>query len=175
MNKIHELVESVNRLSATDPTSCCVGDKVNEVLLKVKQIRNEDSFDSYDECCLNEAPKVIPQNLAPAGQIIDKIDSMRSSAARPASNYSRMVSILDGLRHAAMLSQRPQNASVRPKIAAIVNKVAGIFSQVDTVKDLDKPLEQIEKAVHSLYGNQSLNGTYYFDRRGKGHNPNTYE
>lgn len=161
-----ELVESVNRLAATDPTNDVVGNRVQEVFLNVKKIR-EASDPTSDRPVAPTHSEFVVEN-APAESIIDQIDQMRSAAARPAANYGRMISILDGLRHAAALAQRPQNAAVRPRIAEIVNKVAGVFQQVDTVQDLDKPLEQIEKAVHALYGNQSANSTYYFDRRGKG-------
>lgn len=99
----------------------------------------------------------------------DQINKLRSAAIVPASNYRRIVSIMTGLRQACEFAKRPQNAAVRPRIAQIVEKVAGVFAEVDTVQDLDKPLEAIEKAVHSLYGDQSKNSTFYLERRGKGH------
>lgn len=99
----------------------------------------------------------------------EQINKLKSAAAVPARNYIRIVKICDGLRGAAVAARRPENAAVRPRLAAIVKRVAGIFAEVDTVDDLDKPLEQIEKAVHALYGDQSKNDTYYFDRRNKGH------
>lgn len=99
----------------------------------------------------------------------EQIDKLHAAALVPASNYARIVSILGGLKRAAMASARPQNAEIRPRVADAVRKVAGIFAEVDTVQDLNKPLEAIEKAVHSLYGDQSKNSTFYLERRGKGH------
>lgn len=99
----------------------------------------------------------------------EQIKKLKAAAAVPARNYRRIHNILDGLEKVWISASRPQNAEVRPKVASVVKKVAGIFAEVDTVDDLDKPLEQIEKAVHGLYGDQSKNSTYYFDRRGKGH------
>lgn len=155
---VQEVVESVHRLAATDPSSSSVEARAREVFAKVAQLKTPER-------------KVAParsETQVDNPSIVQQIDKMRSAAAMPAENYSRVVSILDGLRHAAVLAERPQNATVRPRIAEIVKKVAGLFAEVDTVKDMDKPLQQIEKAVHGLYGNQSSNSTYYFERRGKG-------
>ncbi len=99
----------------------------------------------------------------------EQISKLHSAASVPLKNYQRVLSILEGLKTATELASRPQNAALRPKIAGVIEKVAGVFSEVDTTEDLDKPLEAIEKAVHGLYGDQSKNSTYYFDRRGKGH------
>ena len=74
-----------------------------------------------------------------------QVQRLKAAAAVPARNYSRIVSICDGLREVAVAARRPENAAVRPKLAGIVKRVAGIFSEVDTVDDLD------------------------FERRGKGH------
>jgi len=98
-----------------------------------------------------------------------QISKLQQAAETPSKNYQRIVEILKGLHRAAQACERPQYAALRPRISAIVSKVAGVFAEVDTVADLDKPLEAIEKAVHGLYGKQDLNSTYYFDRRGKGH------
>lgn len=98
-----------------------------------------------------------------------QVQKLKAAAAVPMRNYQRIVSICDGLANAVVAARRPENAGVRPQIAGVVKRVAGVFAEVDTVDDLDKPLEQIEKAVHSLYGDQSKNETYYFDRRNKGH------
>lgn len=99
----------------------------------------------------------------------DQIEKLHSAAAVPARNYARMASILVGLHRAHEASARPVYAHLRPRIAGIVEKVAGVFAEIDTVQDLDKPLEAIEKAVHALYGDQSKNSTYMFERRNKGH------
>jgi len=98
-----------------------------------------------------------------------QISKLQMAAEIPANNYMRVVEIFKGLSRAAQACERPQYAALRPRIAAIVEKVAGVFSEVDTVQDLDKPLAQIEKAVHGLYGDQSKNATYFFQRRNKGH------
>jgi polyhydroxyalkanoate synthesis regulator phasin len=100
----------------------------------------------------------------------DQISKLQQAAELPAKNYIRISEILKGLYRAAQAAERPQYAALRPRISTIVEKLAGVFAQVDTVQDLDKPLEAIEKAVHGLDGDQSKNSTYYFDRRGKGHN-----
>jgi len=99
----------------------------------------------------------------------EQVKKLHSAAVVPARNYQRMVAILAGLGRAVQVASRPQNAELRPRVAECVRQVAGIFSKIDTTEELDKPLEAIEKAVHGLYGDQSKNGTYYFDRRGKGH------
>lgn len=99
----------------------------------------------------------------------NQIQKLKAAAATPMRNYQRIVNICDGLAKAAVSARHPENAGVRPQIAGVVKRVAGIFSEVDTVEDLDKPLEQIEKAVHALYGDQSRNDVYYFERRNKGH------
>ena len=98
-----------------------------------------------------------------------QISKLQQAAEIPSNNYMRIVEILKGLSVAAKACERPQYAALRPRISSIIEKVAGVFSEVDTVQDLDKPLEAIEKAVHGLYGDQSKNSTFYFDRRGKGH------
>lgn len=98
-----------------------------------------------------------------------QISKLHSAAVQPAARYQRILAITAGLHRALQASERPQFAALRPRIAKIVEKVAGVFAEVDTVADLDKPLEQIEKAVHALYGQQDKNSTFYFDRRGKGH------
>jgi hypothetical protein len=165
-NLIQKLAESVNRLAATNPTNPVVGNRVNEVFALAKQMRT--ALEPVDDRSVAPAQSEFVVDNPPVDAVVEQIDQMRASAVRPATNYGRMVAILDGLRHAALLAQRPQNAAMRPHISAIVNKVAGVFKDVDTVQDLDKPLEQIEKAVHSLYGDQSKNSTYYFGRRGKG-------
>jgi hypothetical protein len=99
----------------------------------------------------------------------EQIKRLRAAAAYPASNYRRILAITDQLRDVWTAASKPQNAAVRPRVARLVQQVAGVFAEVDTVKDLDKPLEQIEKAIHGLYGDQSKNDTWYFGRRGKGH------
>lgn len=103
----------------------------------------------------------------------DQITRLKSAAMVPAANYRRIVSILGDLSKVASLAERPQNEPLRARLASIVGKLAGVFAEVDTVQDLDKDLGAIEKAVHGLYGDQSKNSTFYFDRRGKGHHTKT--
>lgn len=99
----------------------------------------------------------------------EQINKLHQAAVAPLKNYRRIATITDTLGKVAELAARPQNAAVRPQIMNAIEKIAGVFSQVDTVADLDKPLEQIEKAVAALYGDQSSNSSLYFERRGKGH------
>ena len=103
-----------------------------------------------------------------------QITKLQQAAEAPAKNYARINEILKGLLRAAQVAERPQYASVRPRISAIVTKLAGVFSEVDTVQDLNKPLQAIEAAIHKLYsgGNekgQSANDSCMFDRKGRGH------
>jgi hypothetical protein len=162
---VKELSESIHRLAATELDDSKLEERVREVITKVSQLKTAVVTVSPQRHITPAKTSFNVENLSVIGQI----DEMRRAAVGPAENYGRVVSILDGLRHIALLAERPQNVAVRPRIAEIVKKVAGVFAQVDTVQDLNKPLEQIEKAVHSLYGNQSSNSCYYFDRRGKGH------
>lgn len=101
--------------------------------------------------------------------IKEQIKKLKAAAAVPAANYRRIFDITTALERAWDHASKPQNASVRPRMAAVIAQVAGVFAEVDTVQDLDKPLEAIEKAVHSLYGDQSRNSTFYFERRNKGY------
>lgn len=149
--KVKELVKSVHRLAATDPESEHVEAAVNSV---------SDALESLESVGETSDIQAVEQS----------IDSMFTAASVPARNYRRMAGILQNLKGVCVAARKPQNASVRPRIAAVVQKVAGLFAEVDTAEDLDKPLSEIEKAVHALYGpNQSSNSAYYFERRGKGH------
>lgn len=169
----NELVESINRLAATDPNGSMVDERVMEVLSKIAQVRTAlDPAPSAPSAPPTSQPEPAPTvTIEEPASVIDQIDAIRSAAAAPAERYNRVVSIMDGLRHAALLAQRPQNAAIRPRVASIVEKIAGVFAEIDTVKDLDKPLEQIESAVHSLYNGGKLNSpkTYMFEQRGVGH------
>lgn len=108
-------------------------------------------------------------SVASSKELIEELTKLHRAAEIPAKNYGRILAITAGLGKAVKLAERPQNAHMASKIADLVKKVSGLFAEVDTVADLDKPLEQIEKAVHSLYGDQSKNHTFYFDARNKGH------
>ncbi len=162
---INQVIASVRKLSQMDPQDEAVAGTV-EVL------QGEVALSS-----LGRPPASPPRHLR-GGQasaqddtafLKDQISKLHSAALHPAARYQRVLAILAGLHRAVQASERPQYASLRPRIAGIVHKVAGVFAEVDTVKDLDKDLAAIEKAVHGLYGDQSSNSTFYFDRRGKGH------
>lgn len=102
-----------------------------------------------------------------------QIKKLYSACMIPANNYRRLANICNELDKAFAVASRPHNASQLPSLANIIRQVAGVFAEVDTVQDLEKPLSQIEKAVHSLYGDQSKNATWYFERRGKGSHDNS--
>jgi len=104
-----------------------------------------------------------------------QIQKLKAAALAPIKNYQRIIRIIDGLDKVHKLASRPQNVGVRPRVVELVRKTAGVFAEVDTVQDLDKPLEAIEKAVHSLYGDQNSPNTYNFEARGKGHHTKTQE
>jgi hypothetical protein len=164
----HVKIAAQNALSAarilaeTDPQSEAVTRTVQNLQNQVGLL-NELARDDKDSPWGADS---IKDDVAVIGEQIKKL---RSAAAVPASNYRRIVDITDKLREAWHVASKPQNAQVRPRVARLIQKVAGVFAEVDTVQDLDKPLEAIEKAVHGLYGDQSLNSTYYLGRRGKGH------
>ena len=105
----------------------------------------------------------------------EEIKRMKAAAEIPAKNWQRVISILDGLHRAATLAVRPQNSEVAPRIKEITAKVAGLFKEIDTAEDIaEKSLEEIEKAVANMYGDQSKNSTYYkLDT--KGHHAEKYD
>jgi hypothetical protein len=160
---VKNLVASVKKIAQMDPQDEAVKGTIDELQEQIGLLKSGVEAPAGAKGSFGEQSK--KDDVEFLGQQIDKL---RAAAMVPVSNYRRILSILQGLRQAQVAAQRPQNVAIRPKIAAIVEKVAGVFAQVDTVQDLDKPLEAIEKAVHGLYGDQSKNGTFYFDRRGKG-------
>lgn len=165
---LRQLQATARRLAESDPQSEAVQRTVDELQKQVKwlgQIEKPTGYKNKGEFG-NFGDNSLKNDISFIGEQVRKL---KSAAIVPARNYARIVSILTGLERATEIAKRPQYAAVRPRIATIVEKVAGVFECVDTVADLDKPLEQIEKAVHGLYGDQSKNSTYYFDRRGKGH------
>lgn len=162
---LRQIQATARRLAETDPQSEAVQRVVDELQSQVQwlgQIEKPTGYKANEDFGANS----LKNDISFIGEQVKKLKSAAEPAAR---NYQRIVSILAGLQRAVEISKRPQFAAMRPKIATIVQKTAGVFECVDTVEDLDKPLEQIEKAVHGLYGDQSKNSTYYFDRRGKGH------
>lgn len=157
MDKTSVLVAAVKKLSSTDPNNPATKAALTEVMAAVDALSVSD-----------KAPVVATQDID-VNFLMEQVKKLHQAAETPIKNYSRMMSITAGLGRAIEISKRPQNAEVRPRIATIVEKVAGLFAEVDTAEDLDRPLAEIEKAVHSLYGDQSKNSTLYFDRRNKGH------
>lgn len=159
-----KLVAATKRLAQTDPQDAAVTKTVDEMKAEIDCLTKEV-----------EPPAGAPGSFGAeslkddASFVTEQISKLKAAALTPARNYARIHNILVGLHRAAEIAKRPQYAAARPRIAQITEKVAGLFAEVDTVADLDKPLDQIEKAVHGLYGDQSKNGTFYFDRRGKGH------
>ena len=149
---LQEVVNSVHRLAATDPTSEGVSNKVQSL------------YDSISDLKLSE-----PLDSTIGGSVIEQIDLMRSGIASSINKHQKVMNILDGIRTAAELVQLPQNELMRSRVASVVQKIAGVFAAVDSVADLEgKSLEAIQAAVHKLYGDQSKNGTFYTSRRGKG-------
>lgn len=159
---VRNLVLASRRLAQMDPQDEAVGRTVAEMQESAKllgELGRDDKASPWGAQSMKEDVDAIG----------DQIKRLKSAAAIPAANYRRMYDILATLERAWAVAARPQNSAARPKVASAFRKIAGIFAEVDTVQDLNKPLDAIEKAVHGLYGDQSANSTYYFDRRGKGH------
>ncbi len=162
---LKKIVATARHLAESDPQSEAVQQTVDNLQAQVKwlgQIEKPTGYKANEDFGANS----LKDDISFIGEQVKRLKSAAEPAAK---NYSRIVSILNGLQRATEIAKRPQFAAMRPRIALIVQKTAGVFQCVDTVEDLDKPLEQIEKAVHGLYGDQSKNSTYYFDRRNKGH------
>jgi hypothetical protein len=159
-----KIAASVARLAQMDPQDSAVDRTVQELKSEVSLLTGEVEHPAGYKGSFGEASE--KDDVAAIGEQIKKL---QTAAQIPARNYARMSSILVGLNRAHEASVKPAHAALRPRIAKIIEKVAGIFAECDTVQDLDKPLEAIEKAVHSLYGDQGKNGTFFFDRRNKGH------
>lgn len=157
---IQNLQARVAALTSTDPMKKSVVDRLAEVIDSISAVEKFAATDS------NKADVSAPGDMV---QAADAVGRLYKAAAATARNYDRIMNILEGLHAAIKVAARPQNVAARPKVAALVEKTAGVFALCDTVEDLDRPLEEIQKAVHSLYGDQSKNSTFYFDRRGKGH------
>lgn len=164
MSNIRQVVAALKKLAQMDPQDEAVERTVKELQEVSSQLGEQMREDKNSPA----GQQSMKDDMAMIGEQIDKL---HAAAIKPAANYARIVSILGGLKRAVLAAQRPQNAAVRPKLASIVEKVAGVFSEVDTVQDLEKDLSAIESAVHSLYGDQSANRTYYFEARGKKNRP----
>jgi hypothetical protein len=167
-SSLRQIVATARRLAESEPTesnaqSEAVARTVAELQEQVKMLNSIEKPGGYKGSFGENSQK---DDIAFIGEQVKRLKSAAEPAAR---NYARITTILAGLQRACEIAKRPQYAAVRPKIASIVEKTAGVFAEIDLVSDLNKPLEAIEKAVHSLYGDQSKNSTYYMDRRGKGH------
>lgn len=163
-DSIKQLVATVQKLAGMDPQDEAVARVIknlqDQASVLSKDIEHPAGFKgSFGEQSLKDDLEFIKC----------QVDKLHTAALRPYNNYRRISAICAELKRVVGIAERPQYAGLKPKIAAIVEKVAGVFSEIDTVQDLDKPLEAIEKAVHGLYGDQSKNSTFYFERRGKGH------
>ncbi len=161
---VKNIVAASKRLAEADPQSEAVQRTVKELqdqISLLNELAKKDKGSPWGS-------KSMKDDVAFIGE---QIKTLKSAAAAPAANYRRIFNILASLEKVWDLASRPQNAAVRPKIASVIEKVAGVFAEVDTVDDLNKPLETIEKAVHSLYSGGKMNdpSTYYFGQRGKGH------
>jgi hypothetical protein len=153
---------SIRRLASADPMDPKIPQFVAALRQRISSLSPESP--PVDDTSPQASP--VPETFE---EVQNQIASLHKATSVPARNYSRMTNILAGLNRAAALAARPQNKDARPRITRIAERVAGLFAEIDTVEDLDKPLSEIEKAVHSLYGDQSKNDVEMFDRRGKGH------
>jgi len=162
--QVTKVIAAVKRLAETDPQSEAVARTVQVLEAEAKLLGGEVEKPAGFKGSFGEH-----SNHQDTDFLKDQIKKLHSAAIVPATRYQRIIAITAGLNRALLASERPQFAALRPRVAKIVEHVAGLFAEVDTVEDLDKDLEAIEKAVHSLYGDQSKNSTFYFDRRGKGH------
>ena len=148
--QLRKLVAATRRLAQMDPQDEAVKATAEELQSEIALVTKEvekpaGAPGSFGESSLKDD----------ASFVADQISQLKAAAEIPARNYARIFNILKGLHQAAEVAKRPQYAALRPRLAAITEKVAGLFAEVDTVADLDKPLEAIEKAVHGLYGDQS--------------------
>jgi len=168
MDALKNLIATSKRLAETDPHDEAVKQIVTDLQEQAKQLgeqAREDTKGSWGEKSMKDDIEFIG----------DQISKLKSAAKIPLKNYQRIIKILEGVETIHKLAARPQNAAVRPHIATIVQKMAGVFAEVDTTADLDKPLEQIEKAVAAIYKDQSKNSTYYFERKNLKNHPRRYD
>ncbi len=168
--QLKKVAAAVTRLAETDPQDEAVKRTVDVLNAEAKLLGGEVEKPAGFSGSFGEHS--VEQDAA---FLKDQVSQLHQAALKPAARYQRIIAITAGLHRALQASERPQFAALRPRIAKIVERTAGIFAEVDTVADLDKELEAIEKAVHSLYGDQSSNSTFYFDRRGKGHHSKSGE
>jgi len=162
--QVKKVIAAVKRLAETDPQSEAVSRTVDVLQAEAQLLGGGVEKPAGFKGSFGEN-----SSKQDADFLKEQIKKLHSAAVGPAARYQRILAITAGLHRALLASEKPQFAGLRPRIAKIAEHVAGVFAEVDTVADLDKDLEAIEKAVHGLYGDQSKNSTFYFDRRGKGH------
>lgn len=168
MDALKNLTATIKRLAETDPHDEAVKQIVTDLQEQAGQLK--------EQARENPNSPWGAQSMKDDIEFIgDQISQLKSAAEIPMKNYQRIVKILEGIDTIHKLAARPQNAAVRPHIATIVKKVAGVFAEVDTTADLEKPLEQIEKAVAAVYKDQSKHSTYYFERRNLKNHPRRYD
>lgn len=153
---LQSVIASTKTLMSTDPTSPDVRQITSALLASTEELT---------KLATPTPPSPDAQSFS---LVASQVEKLHQAAIIPAKNYRRIAMITNQLKGVVKVASLPQNIALRPQIQEIVRKTAGIFSQIDTVEDLDVPLEQIEKAVHKLYGDQSSNSTYNFEARGKG-------
>jgi hypothetical protein len=139
----------------------------------IAAVQELTAMDPTDPKCAEATEKLVEATAAAEHKDIEEsVASLKQAAEIPAKNYAKIASIAGDLMKVVQLSKHPENEGMRPKVASLVSKVAGLFAECDTADHLaGKSLEEIEKAVHSLYSNGAQNkaGTYNFKLRGKGH------
>lgn len=154
MKKAQELFQSIiastKELAASDTSSPNIQDVVNTLASATDDLHKLASDMDID-----------------FKTVCEQTEKLHAAAIVPAQRYRRVATITNKLRGLVKVASLPQNAAVRPQIIDIVRKTAGIFSEIDTVEDLDKPLEQIEKAVEKLYGDQNKSSSYDFGNYSK--------
>jgi hypothetical protein len=163
---VRKAIASSRRLAEMDPHDEAVQRTIDGLQKQISLISEQAREDrGWGKKSMEDDVKFIGQ----------QIQKLKAAASIPAHNYKRILSILNGLEGAHKLASRPQNVALRPRVVEQIKRIAGVFAEVDTVQDLDKPLEQIEKAVHALYsgGKQNDPATYNFEARGKGHQTKT--
>jgi len=169
MQALRSLIASVRKVAEVD-LSVNTNEGLAEVATAVDALEAQlASFGQKPAADPAETPaELASAPLDESGTLYGHIASLRVAAEKPLKNYQRVVALCASLDKIARIAARPQYAAARPMIATCVTKLAGIFAQVDSVEDLDKPLEAIESAVHSLYKNPNDPSTYNFSAKNKG-------
>ena len=172
---IDNLRKRVASLTALDPNEKAVLSHIAAIIDDIQAVEQKvaqttESTSRNPEVANTSGPTVpTVDGSTDMVKAADAVGRLYQAAGTTMRNYEKILGILEGLHSVIKVAAKPQNVAVRPRVASLVEKTAGVFALCDTVQDLDRPLADIEKAVHALYGDQSKNSTFYFDRRGKGH------